>query len=91
MGSLAYLAFLVVAGVGWAAARFARARAYEHKWLVGLAAWLLGGAACIFATWLALRIDEYPGEVVPSGLGILLTTGSLYWMRLHAPTAARVA
>lgn len=85
MGTIAGLALLVLAGVGWGATRYARARDYREGWLVGIVTWCLGVAACIFLTWLLLRIDEYPVEVVPSGLGLAVCVGLLWLIRVRAP------
>jgi Na+/melibiose symporter-like transporter len=88
VGTIAGLGLLVLAGVGWAATRYAHARDYREGWLVGIVTWCLGVVACIFLMWLVLRVDEYPVEVVPSGLGLAISVGLVWFTRARAPQPA---
>jgi uncharacterized membrane protein len=88
MGTVALGALLLLCTVGCVAVRYSKARFYRHSGVLRVAGWCLGVAAAIFATWLCLRVDEVPGEAVPSGLGLLVCMLLLTLLRSRAPRAS---
>lgn len=88
MGTVALGALLLLCIVGGTAVRYSRARFYRHSGVVRVVGWCLGVAGAIFMTWLCLRVDEVPGEAVPSGLGLLVCISLLTLLRSRAPLAS---